>query len=129
MRGECVVTIKNKGNFEKTEKFLRKAQKLSYKSLFDKYGRQGVQALSVATPVRTGLTASSWGYEVHRSASTVKIIWTNSNVVSGVPVAVLIQLGHGTGTGGYVTGIDYINPALRPVFDSIAEDAWKEVTK
>ncbi len=124
-----MIIVRHRGNFNKTEKFLKRASRLSYKKFLDKYGRRGVDALSATTPTNTGLTASSWNYEIHGSGKTVEIVWTNSNVVSGIPVAVLIQFGHGTGTGGYVTGIDYINPALKPIFDDIANEAWKEVTR
>ncbi len=122
-----VVSFKHRGNFNKLESFLQKASRASYKDVLKRYGQIGVQALSSATPVDTGLTASSWNFEIHESGSTISIVWTNSNVVAGVPVAILLQYGHGTGTGGYVTGIDYINPALKPIFDDIANAAWKEV--
>lgn len=122
-----VVSFKHRGNFNKLESFLQKASRTSYKDVLKRYGQIGVQALSSATPVDTGLTASSWSFEIHESGSTISIVWTNSNVVAGVPVAILLQYGHGTGTGGYITGVDYINPALKPIFDDIANAAWKEV--
>jgi len=104
---------------------------MSDKSIFDslsRYGEEGVQALAEATPKDSGDTARSWTYEIERTSTSYAIIWSNTNVVDGVPIAVLIQVGHGTGTGGYVSGRDYINPALRPVFDRIAASVWKEVT-
>jgi len=92
------------------------------------YGQRGVAALRAATPVESGATAAGWSYGVERSSSGVTIYWTNSNVNQGAKIALLIQYGHGTGTGGYVSGLDYINPALRPIFDQIAQDVWKKVT-
>lgn len=124
-----MITIEHKGNFEKTYSFLKRISKRDIFKNLDMYGQEGVEALSAATPVRTGATANSWGYEIHSSGSSISIVWTNSNVNKGVPIAVIIQYGHGTGTGGYVQGIDYINPALAPVFDDIADRIWKEVTR
>ena len=95
----------------------------------DKYGRMGVEALSKATPVDTGLTASSWYYEIESTDKETSITFYNSNIQNGIPIAIILQYGHGTGTGGWVEGRDYINPALRSVFDEIAEKAWKEVTE
>lgn len=123
-----MIRVHHKGDFKNTEKFLEKAKKGDFFKDLNKYGEMGVKALSEATPVRTGKTADSWDYEIEQSSESVHIYWTNSNENSGVNVAVLIQYGHGTGTGGYVQGIDYINPALKPVFDEIAEKVWKEVT-
>lgn len=123
-----MIAIRQTGNFNKTEKFLKKMSKTDFLMHLDKYGREGVRALSSATPMDTGLTANSWDYEIHSTRDTVTIYWTNSNIQSGVPIAVILQYGHATGTGGYVRGIDYINPALKPVFEKIANEAWKEVT-
>lgn len=123
-----MIVIRQEGNFNKTENFLKKMSRTDFRTHLDKYGREGVRALSSATPMDTGLTANSWSYEIHSSGNTVTIYWTNSNIQSGVPIAVILQYGHGTRNGGYVQGRDYINPALRPVFDKIANDAWKEVT-
>lgn len=122
-----MITIKHKGDFKKTDNFLAKILKRDYISVLNKYGQQGVAALSAATPVDTGLTASSWSYEIVEDSSGIKIYWKNSNIVKGVSIAVILQYGHGTGTGGYVEGTDYINPALKPVFEKIADAAWKEV--
>lgn len=122
-----MITIKHKGDFKKTDNFLAKILKRDYVSVLNKYGQQGVAALSSATPVDTGLTANSWSYEIVEDSSGIKIYWKNSNIVKGVPIAVILQYGHGTGTGGYVEGTDYINPALKSVFEKIADAAWKEV--
>jgi hypothetical protein len=94
-----------------------------------KYGEEGVKALRDATPKDSGETADSWGYEITKDGRGYVITWTNSKKNKGVPIAIILQYGHGTGTGGYVEGRDYINPATRPIFDAIAEEAWKEVTK
>ena len=117
----------HRGDFTATMKFLAKVEDLDIFNNLDKYGRKGVEALSLATPVDTGKTAASWGYEIRGYIGGYSIIWTNSNVNKGENIAVLIQYGHGTRNGGYVVGRDYINPALRPIFDEIAESAWKEV--
>lgn len=122
------ITYSCKGDFKKTETFLKKSVELRVEEL-DTYGQQGVDALSKATPIDTGLTASSWYYEIKHSNNSVTIEWKNSNVVDGVPIALIIQLGHGTRNGAYVQGIDYINPALKPVFESIANNAWNEINR
>lgn len=123
-----MITVKVKGSFAKTEAFLKKASKMQIRTILNKYGAKGVEALSKNTPVDTGLTAESWSYEIVETGSGYKIYWKNSNIVDGVPIAIILQYGHGTGTGGYVQGRDYINPALQPVFDELADSAWKEVT-
>lgn len=122
------VVFKYKGDLKKTTKFLEKLSKRERFKNLEKFAKQGVDALSSATPFDSGLTASSWGYEIHASGGIYKIVWTNSNINNGVPIAIILQYGHATGTGGYVEGRDYINPAIQPVFDKIAEDVWKEVT-
>lgn len=122
-----MIKISHKGNFDRTEKFLRAASKADFLKSLDKYGAMGVQALSSATPIDSGNTAASWSYEIERSRDSYKIHWINTNVHDGVNIAIILQYGHGTGTGGYVKGRDYINPAIRPVFDEIADSAWKEV--
>lgn len=124
-----MIVIKHSGNFERTEKFLKKMQKGDIFKALDKYGQKGVSALASATPVRTGKTSSSWSYEIEMGANSYSIIWTNDNTNRGVNIAVILQYGHGTGTGGYVQGVDYINPAMRPIFEQIAEEAWREVTR
>lgn len=123
-----MITFTQKGNFNKTENFLKKASNSNYLSILEKYGQQGVIALSAATPIDSGETAKSWGYKISRFSGGAKIIWTNSHIVDGVPIAVIIQYGHGTKNGGYVQGRDYINPVMKPIFDKIANEAWKEVT-
>lgn len=122
-----MIVFRHRGDFNKTEKFLKRAKKNDFYKNLDRYGRQGVAALASATPIDSGLTASSWDYEIREGRNSVNIYWTNSNVNDGVPIAVIIQYGHGTGTGGYVQGRDYINPAIRPIFDRIANNVWKEV--
>ena len=124
-----MITFRHKGNFSKTTKFLERVKEVVKLSDLDKYGREGVAALASATPVDSGLTASSWGYEIVRSNGRVEIIIKNSNIQNGVLIAVILQYGHGTGTGGWVEGRDYINPAVQPIFDNIANNAWREVTK
>ena len=123
-----MITFKHSGNFDKSEKFLRKARDKDYRAILTTYARQGVGALSAATPKDSGETASSWDYVVTSTSTGYKISWTNSHVDGGVVIAVILQYGHGTRNGGYVQGRDYINPAIRPIFDQIAEKAWKEVT-
>ena len=124
-----MVTFKHKGNFERTDRLLKGAKEKKYLKVLDKYGREGVAALSAATPTDSGLTAESWDYKIQNGSGGYKIMWTNSNVNDGVPIAIIIQYGHGTGTGGYVQGRDYINPAMRSVFDNIADKAWEEVKR
>ena len=124
-----MITINQKGNFEKLTKYLIKAKLMKIDPILRKFGDQGVAALQAATPKDTGLTASSWYYEIERSNGSVSIAFYNSNIQNGIPIAIILQFGHGTGTGGWVEGRDYINPALRPIFDNIAEQAWREVTK
>ena len=115
------------GGFTKTERFLNRMKRREYLNVLDEFGRDGVQALRNATPVDSGATAEAWDYEIKRTRNYTEIVWTNSNINDGVPIAVILQYGHGTGTGGYVQGRDYINPAIRPIFDKIAEKAWKVV--
>ena len=118
------------GNFSKTEKFFERCKNLFRLGVLDKYGREGVAALSMATPVDTGETASSWRYKITSTKTSISIEWLNDSVTKdGVPIVVLIQYGHGTGNGGYVQGRDFINPAIQPIFDKITDALWKEVTK
>ena len=124
-----MITFRQKGDFSKTRRYLEKSKTAIRLSDLDKYGRQGVAALASATPVDTGLTASSWDYTIENRNGIVKITFTNSNIQNGVPIAVILQYGHGTGTGGWVQGRDYINPAIQPIFDEIVNNAWREVTK
>ena len=125
-----MISFHNRGNFNKTEKFLKRTKDFDslIEAILHRYGQLGVAALSANTPVDSGLTAASWDYEIERGSRESRIIFTNSNVNEGVNIAIILQYGHGTGTGGYVEGRDYINPAIQPIFDGIAEAAWKEVT-
>jgi hypothetical protein len=123
------ISFKVTGNYSKTKTFLENAKEVVGKGDFHKYGRMGVDALKSATPVDTGLTAESWKYRIVHYRSGVSIEWYNTNVVNGVSVAVLLQYGHATRNGYFVEGVDYINPALKPIFDQIAIDAWGEVTR
>lgn len=116
------------GDFKQTEKLLKKSMGDDYLKVLSKYGQRGVEALSAATPKKTGKTASSWRYEIRREGSGLSVVWSNSNINKDVNIAIILQYGHGTGWGGYVQGRDYINPALRPIFDELADMAWKEVT-
>jgi len=122
------ISFSSEGSFDRTEKFLRDMQNLPIDNILRAAAQEGVTALSRATPKDSGLSANSWGFEIQKSSGAITIGWTNSDVESGFPVALMIQYGHGTGTGGYVQGRDYINPAMRPVFDKIAETVWKAVT-
>ena len=124
-----MISFRQKGDFSNLSRFLEKAKEAVKVGDLDKYGREGVAALASATPIDSGLTANSWSYEIVRENGSVSIVFNNSNIQNGVPIAVILQYGHGTGTGGWVQGRDYINPAIRPIFDKIAENAWREVTK
>lgn len=124
-----MIKIKQKGDFKKSERFFKWVVKREYMKFFNEVGEAGVKALQEATPKRTGKTAESWDYKVLDTKQGLSITWTNSNVNDGANVAILIQLGHGTNTGAYVKGIDYINPALKPVFEAFANNVWWEVTR
>ena len=124
-----MISFRQKGDFSKLDHYFERVKEAAKIGVLDKYGQAGVSALSSATPVESGKTASSWYYEIKRQNGSVALEFYNSNVNNGVPIAVILQFGHGTGTGGWVKGRDYINPAIQPIFDKIAEDAWKEVTK
>lgn len=120
--------ITQKGSFKNLDKFLRVMKGMSKREILESYARRGVDALRTATPIDTGLSANSWFYEIRINKNEWAITWYNSHVTrDGVPVVILLQFGHGTGTGGYVQGYDFINPALRPVFDRLADDVWKAV--
>lgn len=123
-----MITFHQKGDFSKTNKFFEKLLNVVKLGELDKYGRMGVEALAAATPKDTGKTAESWKYEIVREDGSAVIKWYNTNENKGVNIAVILQYGHGTRNGGYVRGRDYINPAIQPVFDEIAETAWKEIT-
>lgn len=124
-----MISFRQKGDFSELSSFLERAKETIKFGDLDKYGREGVAALESATPVDTGLTAKSWHYEIIRTKESVSISFNNSNIQNGVPIAVILQYGHGTRNGGWVEGRDYINPAIQPIFDRIANEAWKEVSK
>ena len=124
-----MIRFRQKGDFSKATKYLEKAKKAAGTKDLSKYGKAGVAALSSATPVDSGLTASSWYYEINNQNGRISIDFCNSNINDGVPIAIVLQFGHGTGTGGWVQGRDYINPAIQPIFDKIADEAWREVTE
>ena len=124
-----MISFRQKGDFSKTKQYLERVKAAARLSILDKYGREGVAALASATPTETGKTASSWFYEISHDKGSATITFSNSNINKGVPIAIILQYGHGTGTGGWVEGRDYINPAIQPIFDKIANEAWKEVTK
>ena len=124
-----MIRFRQKGDFSKTTNFLKRAKDKVYLEDLDKYGRQGVAALASATPIDSGKTASSWYYKIENTKEAAKITFYNSNVQNGVSIAIILQYGHGTRNGGWVEGRDYINPAVRPIFDKIVDDAWREVSK
>jgi hypothetical protein len=124
-----MISFRHKGDFSKLTKQLEKAKEGVRLGTLDKYGRAGVAALASATPVDTGLTSRSWYYEIVRSNNSISIRFNNSNIQNGVPIAIILHYGHGTSTGGWVQGRDYIKPAIRPIFDNIAKEAWEEVTR
>ena len=124
-----MITFRQKGDFSKLTSFLERAKETVHLGDLNKYGRQGVAALASATPVDTGKTASSWNYKIENNNGSVSISFENSNIQDGVPIAIILQYGHGTRNGGWVEGRDYINPAIQPIFDQIVNEAWKEVTK
>lgn len=125
-----IISIQQEGNFDNTNKFLKASKEfndsIAYQEIL-KIAERGVSALSAATPVNTGTTAASWGYEIEQGKGKTTVVWTNDNVVNGVNIAIILQYGHGTRNGGYVVGRDYINPALTPIFDQMTDDMWKAV--
>lgn len=124
-----MIKFRHKGDFSKFTRYLERVKNAAHLGFLDKYGREGVAALASATPVDTGLTANSWYYAINYTKNSVTISFNNSNIQNGVPIAIILHYGHGTRNGGWVEGIDYIKPAIRPVFDKIADEAWREVTK
>lgn len=124
-----MISISEKGDFSKTFDFFEKVSKTTKIKELDKYGREGVRVLALATPELSGKTARSWDYEIIEKNNTVEIVFKNSNVINGTNIAIILQYGHGTRNGGYVQGKDYINKAIQPIFDKIAKSAWREVTK
>ena len=123
-----MISFRQKGDFSKTARYLERLKKTVRAEILEKYGREGVNALSSATPVDSGLTAASWYYKIKDTKDSISIQFLNSNQNDGVPIAIILQYGHGTGTGGWVQGRDYINPALQPIFDKLSEEVWKEVS-
>jgi len=123
-----LITFRHRGNFDKTVSYLTQTKRINYKPILQRYGLIGVEALSKDTPIDSSLTANSWDYEIKITRGGFNLYWTNSNVVDGIPVVILLQYGHGTRSGSFVQGRDFINPAMRPIFDQIAENLWKEVT-
>lgn len=123
-----MIKVRSKGNFKKTTAFLKKAKGMNPRRILEKYGQQGLAALEDATPKDTGLTSRSWRYEITREGDVYYLSFYNTNVNNGENIAVMLDVGHGTKNGGYVKGKNYIKPALRPIFDQIAAEAWKEVT-
>ena len=122
-----MISVKHKGNFNNLERFINVVFKRDYLNILAEYGKRGVEALRAATPVDTGLTRDSWGFEIVTNGNKTTIRWTNSNVQNGVLIAIILQDGHGTRNGGYVQGIDYINPAIQPIFKQMANEAWERV--
>ena len=124
-----MISFRQKGDFSKLNRYFERVKEAARVSVLDKYGQAGVAALSSATPVDSGETANSWFYEIEHTSTSATITFCNSHINKGVPIAIILQYGHGTGTGGYVQGRDYINPAIQPAFDKIVEDVWREVTE
>lgn len=124
-----MISFRQKGGFTKTARYMQKLRDAVRLGILDKYGREGVAALASATPLDSGETANSWSYEIVQQRGSVRITFNNSHINKGVPIAIILQYGHGTGTGGWVQGRDYINPAIQPVFDKIERSLWEEVTK
>lgn len=124
-----MISFRQKGDFSKLTRFLERAKESVKIGDLDKYGREGVAALSSATPIDSGKTANSWSYEITNKNGSATITFNNSNIQNGVPIAIILQYGHGTKNGGWIQGRDYINPAIQPIFDEIVDKAWREVTK
>lgn len=124
-----MISFRQKGDFSNLTRYFERVKEAAKVGILNKYGRAGVEALSAATPIESGLTANSWFYEIEHDSESATISFHNSHINKGVPIAIILQLGHGTGTGGWVQGRDYINPAIQPLFDKIANEAWREVTK
>ena len=124
-----MISFTQKGDFSKLTKYLERAKEVAHLGILDKYGREGVAALAAATPIESGETAGSWYYKIERKKGSAAIAFYNSNIQNGVPISIILQYGHGTRNGGWVEGRDYINPAIRPIFDKILTELWREVTK
>ena len=124
-----MISFRHKGDFSKFSRYLERAKNVVRAGDLDKYGRQGVAALASATPVDSGETANSWSYEIERTNESISIQFYNSNIQNGVPIAIILQYGHATRNGGWVEGVDYINPSIQPIFNKLAKKAWKEVSE
>lgn len=126
-----MIKLRCRGNYNKTEKFLKDCKDINeLRQIMEKYGREGVAALSAATPVDSGETATSWSFDVIQEGDGISLVFNNNNTTkTGIPIAILLQYGHGNGRGGYIRGRDFINPAVQPIFDRLLDEAWKEVTK
>ena len=124
-----MISFRQKGDFKKLNGYLEKLREGLKTGILDRYGNEGVEALAAATPKDTGLTESSWTYRIIHGRESITITFDNTNIQNGVPIAIILQYGHATRNGGYVEGIDYINPAVRPVFEKLAEEAWEEVKR
>lgn len=124
-----MISFTHKGNFENTTKYLKKMKNFQIKNILEIYGRKGVEALSKVTPVDTGLTANSWSYRIEQRNNVTRLVFLNSNINKGVPIAIVLQYGHGTRNGGWVEGRDYINPALQPIFDELIKQIGGEISK
>lgn len=124
-----MISVSHKGNFNNLEALINRVLRRDYLNILAEYGRKGVEALRAATPVDTGLTRDSWGYEITSNSKKTSIYWTNSNIQNGIPIAIILQYGHGTKNGGYVQGVDYINPALAPIFRQMANEAWRRIVE
>lgn len=124
-----MITFRQEGDFSKLTSFLEKSKELFNVGILDKYGRKGVEALAAATPIDSGETANSWYYRIENKNGSAAIVFCNSHIQNGVPIAIILQYGHGTRNGGWAEGRDYINPALQPIFDELVKEAWKEATK
>lgn len=122
------IVIKQRGRFKNTDRFFKNALQLDYRKIVDRYGQRGVEALRSATPKDSGTTADSWSYVVEeKEKGKLSICFKNSNIVDGINIAIILNYGHGTSKGVYVAGRNYINPAIQPIFDEIADNIWKEV--
>ena len=124
-----MISFTQKGDFSKAMRYLERIKEVARLGIFDKYGREGVAALAAATPIDSGETAKSWSYKIERKRNSAAIVFYNSNIHNGVPIAIILQYGHGTRNGGWVEGRDYINPAIQPIFDRLVAELWREVTK
>ena len=124
-----MISVSHKGDFNNLETLINRVLRRDYLNILAEYGRKGVEALKAATPVDTGLTRDSWEYEITANSKKTSIYWTNSNIQNGIPIAIILQYGHGTKNGGYVQGVDYINPALATIFSQMANEAWRRIVE